>query len=707
MFPFPYFSIHIPLMPLSSNILFWESIAGVFRMPDLRDEVHGALGNNYRTQSSLTAINQAGTVSVGFSAVGGEQTPQGVAYTYGIRSRTAFGLEKDGGDPALEELKLVGSAVLAWAWDVDEAGNAVGTSLLDAQTAPIYPHAVEWPAESGEARLLPNLRGEEMPAEEAVSHARAISRNGRYVVGYDTQWVEQEGGGGYYNPRAVVWVKNRGATETTTTDINPWEVFDLNERVPEGWVFGGAHGISDEGIILVHGHRRMENGHWEPRAALLLPVEVVSDLNNNGKIDDGDRRLKSEGAKSDATDEQKEKATEYLFANDNLSNGLWDKDDSDSNKPQNHKDDDDVEELNLTCAATWGAVWFDHPAIDKLAFYKTKECKPADKVEFPFALSETNKLPETLYVRAEGAFTEQVDDDLVMKFGKADQSETWAEDKLKFSVVKHFGDKKFFEAARDYIMERNTKLFAHVKNYGSNKKIRMVVMREEAAIMKALDTYWQTPPLWGIDEVVNVASGSTAVINANFTFDIQSVRTFKNMTRRCHGRLVTGGVLNTDVSSDNDDPAVPPPPPNPHPLRGSVYAGPEAKYIAMQSPNSFAIAKGRVPIASPPQEALGGWHTDYSNPNQHVMVGIGKTKLNHRLIFTLHVTDGSGFTEQIAHDAKESGVPDLPSGNLGNLMLILGDAGTSEALAYRTANEQLKVRCLGKTEPKKSGKIVN
>ena len=94
-------------------------------------------------------------------------------------------------------------------------------------------------------------------------------------------WVQNpymqylEGGGGYYNPRAVVWVKNRGATETTVTDMNPWEVFDLNERVPEGWLFGGAHGISDEGIILVQGHRRMANGTWEPRAALLVPVEIT------------------------------------------------------------------------------------------------------------------------------------------------------------------------------------------------------------------------------------------------------------------------------------------------------------------------------------------------------------------------------------------------------------------------------------------------
>ncbi len=42
------------------------------------------------------------------------------------------------------------------------AGCAVGTVAAN-------PHAVEWLAESGEARLLPNLRGEEIPVKEAVS----------------------------------------------------------------------------------------------------------------------------------------------------------------------------------------------------------------------------------------------------------------------------------------------------------------------------------------------------------------------------------------------------------------------------------------------------------------------------------------------------------------------------------------------------------
>lgn len=78
--------------------------------------------------------------------------------------------------------------------------------------------------------------------------------------------------------------EDRSATETTGTDMNPWEVFDLNARAPEGWEFASAHGVNDEGIILVHGYRRMENGTWEPRAALLLPFELVD--TKDGVFDD-------------------------------------------------------------------------------------------------------------------------------------------------------------------------------------------------------------------------------------------------------------------------------------------------------------------------------------------------------------------------------------------------------------------------------------
>lgn len=105
------------------------------------------------------------------------------------------------------------------------------------------------------------------------------------------------------------------------------------------------------------------------------------------------------------------------------------------------------------------------------------------------------------------------------------------------------------------------------------------------------------------------------------TFDIRSIGIIHELTAWCHGRLVTGGVKNTDVSSDNADPNNPAPG---DPLRGSVLAGDSGKYIAMKQDFDFTIAKGRVPDNPIPQEALGGWHTDYANVNQNQMVGIGK-----------------------------------------------------------------------------------
>jgi hypothetical protein len=57
------------------------------------------------------------------------------------------------------------------------------------------------------------------------------------------------------------------------------------------------------------------------------------------------------------------------------------------------------------------------------------------------------------------------------------------------------------------------------------------------------------------------------------------------------------------------------------------------------------------------------------------------------MVFTALITAGGGFMPQVAADAKTSGVPDLPGGNPGNLMLIIGDGGTSRALAYKDPSE--------------------
>jgi hypothetical protein len=105
----------------------------------------------------------------------------------------------------------------------------------------------------------------------------------------------------------------------------------------------------------------------------LRPVEIYSDLNNDGKLDDQDAKLNKMSYTSNASEADKDKVTEFIFANDQLSNGIWDKEDTDPVKPATEKFDDDAEEIAIRPGLREGEVWLDHPAIGALSFYKTRE----------------------------------------------------------------------------------------------------------------------------------------------------------------------------------------------------------------------------------------------------------------------------------------------------------------------------------------------
>jgi len=455
--------------------------------------------------------------------------------------------------------------------------------------------------------------------------------------------------------------------------------------------------------------------------AALLPFEVSSDLDNNGKIDGTDSSLKTASLKSGATDEAKEKGTEYLFVDDKFSNGLWDKDDPLApNGPFDQIDDDDTQELKTICVATMGAVWFEYEGgdISKLAFYRTKECKQTtgangDKMTFPFALSTEpgGKLPEKLYVRAEGNWTAQVEGKLVMKFGKVDKSETWADDKLLFTIVKELGDKKFFHAARDYIMENNTRFFVHEKKYGSgttDPSFRIVCMREEGSVMYPIDAA-QRPGggvLNGIDAVTGAFPGIDVAINGNmcfFSVDYYNSTAGKAeavlrglITDKCHGRIVRSKIWDQLVSSDNDDVTTSP--------KGSLLAGETyGRYIAQYDEQKrFVLAAGRVPVATAPDQvlgnpggAMGGLSTNYDGADridrEYQAVGYAPvSEAGKGIVFTATQYFGTGKGPDLAADAKKSGVQALPGGNgTSDIQLLLLDGGTSTALAYTNPDGEI------------------
>jgi hypothetical protein len=450
-------------------------------------------------------------------------------------------------------------------------------------------------------------------------------------------------------------------------------------------------------------------------------VEVISDLNNDGQITAADNPLRDAAAAIGATDEIKDKGTEFIFQNDNLSNGIWDKEDTDPARPAAEKDDDDAEEITIKPGITYGEVWLDHPAIAGLSFYKTRECNAADKVNLSptskFTVSASNPFPPKLYMRADGTLTypaadPQFEGDLVLKIKVGTDGQEVEAVKMKLTVVKQFGAKKFFHATRDYIFENNTALFTNQKQYYEATMFNdagvstITTMRQEAALMRALDAFRTPTKLYGIDSVTAAYPGSTVIINGNMTFDEQDIGGGKIMTRRCHGRLVSAGALNTGTSSDNDNENSPPP--NifgiPNPLRGSELAGINGKYIAMSN-GIFQFAKGRVPLAPIPSEALGGLSTNYSVQNPDQLMGIAPVGTEFKMLFTVtNKVTTSGITTQISIDAKRSGVESLPGGGANELNLFKFDGGTSLALSYSNPSGILKTPIKGS---KHTGRYLN
>ncbi len=425
-----------------------------------------------------------------------------------------------------------------------------------------------------------------------------------------------------------------------------------------------------------------------PRAILGMPFELGSDLNNDGKVGEGsDSSLKTAGAEDTASVEAKEKATEYMFVNDQLSNGAWDKEQSDPNKPASETNDDDAEELKTIGAATWGAVWFEYEGgdITKLAFYKTKECTAAGKVTFPFALSETNKLPEKLYVRAEpeNAWTAQVEGKLVMKFGKADKSETWATDKLRFTVVKEVGNTKYFHAARDYMLEQNTRLHVRYFKSGSHN-IRITAMRHESTDMKVIETYQPNPKIYGMPDVVAKSQDYyDLILNGNFCFfdgglagRIRGIG-HGEMTSRCHGGCVVAGA-NSPASSEGGT---------------SPFEQANAEYLSAKGKGTFAITTGVVPLSPPVhQAALGGFASNLVGEpyNIHPWFGfaeIGPTSDKKKLIFT--VTQTAATTQYPVADL----VARLTAS--GQTLCVAGDGGSSTACAQRIEGDSTRVKFAG------------
>jgi hypothetical protein len=184
----------------------------------------------------------------------------------------------------------------------------------------------------------------------------------------------------------------------------------------------------------------------------LLPVDLYSDLNNDGEIDSADSGLVGKPYESGASEAEKDKGTEFMFANDNLSNGAWDKEDTTTEGKPADADDDDAEAIfvGIGSLPDQTEVWLEHPASAGLKFYRDRKCTdeiPLSSgqrhvVDGPVAWPDDN----IVFVRAESvnfpdAANPQVEGDLklMVKIGSQEIEAT----KMKLTIIKELGAKKY------------------------------------------------------------------------------------------------------------------------------------------------------------------------------------------------------------------------------------------------------------------------
>ena len=549
------------------------------------------------------------------------------------------------------------------------------------------------------------------------------------VLGEDGQWRPHVLGGGFgwrkMNRRGEVLQ----AAVRPGTDSQPQRLWrngkwtEANDLLPPdleaaGWSLTIGD-INDDGVMLCG----LRPAGADPDATfahcgILLPVELYSDLNDDGEVNSTDSGLVGKPYASGASEEEKDKGTEFMFANDNLSNGAWDKEDTTTPGKPADADDDDAEPIfvGIGSLPDETRVWLDHPASAGLKYYRDRKCTEEIPLSSgqPHVVGGSVEWPDDniVFVRAESvsfpdAANSQVEGDLKLMVKVGGAANGIEGTKMKLTIIKELGAKKYFHGARDYILENNTPLFRHCKTYNTSRQVLITAMRERNTIMRALDTYHHTPRLYGIDQVTARYPSATVIINGNMTFDRQDIGGGLELTRRCHGRLVSGATFNANTSSDNADENVPPP--NyfgiPDPLRGSELAGPNGKHIAMTADGNFKFSIDRVPLDPMPKEALGGLSTNYAIQNSDQFAGVVKIGNDGRMLFTITCElTTSGVTQQVAADAKRSGVEALPGGAAHELMLFKFDGGTSLALSHAKPDGTLTTPIKGS---KHTGRLLN
>lgn len=279
---------------------------------------------------------------------------------------------------------------------------------------------------------------------------------------------------------------------------------------------------------------------------LLLPVELYSDLNNDGQLTSADAGLVGKPYASGASEDEKDKGTEFIFLNDDLSNGAWDR--NDSKTPSDGKpadpNDDDAEEIVIKLQASQGEIWLEHPAIDSIKFYDNAKCTGT---EVPLKSGNrlnlaTRTIPEHVYMRVDTEVNgHQSAGDLVLKYASTAGGTAIDATKMRLVVVDDIRAEKHHRAVADYIREKNSKHF--VAWIDSTKESVYVGYLGKETLVDGVD------PRHRFETVHDAFSlDADAIVNGNYAGDHTGTTGCAGWPDWQDGEIYESGTWNTATS---------------------------------------------------------------------------------------------------------------------------------------------------------------
>jgi hypothetical protein len=129
-------------------------------------------------------------------------------------------------------------------------------------------------------------------------------------------------------------------------------------------------------------------------------------------------------------------------------------------------------------------------------------------------------------------------------------------DTLRFTVTSGIGQDHYFDSARDYIIENETRFFLDRKSYQYPGQFlretkQIVVFRAEAARMMPVDAYNRTPKLFRVKEVAEAYPEYDLITNGAFAAPGVGQ---DRMWSTIRGQILIDGVYSALSTTDDDQP---------------------------------------------------------------------------------------------------------------------------------------------------------